>query len=114
MSFVLDTNVVSELRKPEGRINPGVAAWVAGQQPDALYLSAVTVFELSTGVGRLEARDSRQGRALRTWLENGVLGEFERRILAVDGPVAALAGRLNVVPRQMPDVLIAATARVHG
>jgi predicted nucleic acid-binding protein len=114
--FVLDTNVVSELRKVRlGKANPQVARWADTVEAVTLYISAITVIELELGVVRAERRDAKQGRALRIWLDNRVLTEFADRILPVDTAVARRCGHLHVPdPRAERDVLIAATALMHG
>lgn len=114
--FVLDTNVVSELRKAgDGRADPNVTAWLAGHDAGAFFLSAMTVMELEIGVGRIERRDRAQGALLRAWLDGRVLPEFDGRVLPVDAAVALRCARLHVPdPRADRDALIAATALVHG
>ncbi len=115
MSYLLDTNVVSELRKPERRANSGVRAWVAARAVSDLYLSAITVLEVEVGIARLARRDPAQAERLQTWLDDELLDAFARRVLAVDVPVARCAGRLHLPdPRPERDALIAATATVHG
>lgn len=114
--LLLDTNVVSELRKVRsGRADPRFARWVAATQPAVLYLSAITVMEIETGIGLIERRDDRQGRLLRSWLEMQVLPGFANRILPIDTAVAQRCGSLHVPDRRNDrDALIAATALVHG
>ncbi len=114
--FLLDTNVVSELRKSSsGRANTNVTSWARTVDASALYLSAISVLELELGVLQIERRDSRQGAALRSWLDGQVLMAFEGRILSVDGAIAVRCARLHVPdPRSERDALIAATALVHG
>lgn len=114
--FVLDTNVVSELRKAgDGRADPNVTAWLAGYDAAAFYLSAITIMELEIGVERIERRDRAQGALLRTWLDLRVLPEFDGRVLSIDVVVALQCARLHVPdPRSDRDALIAATALVHG
>jgi len=114
--FVLDTNVVSELRKVRlGKADAGVARWADSVNADALYLSAITVLELETGVLLMERRDPKQGATLRAWLDNAVLPEFAGRVLPIDTAVAQRCARLHVPnPRAERDALIAATAQVHG
>jgi predicted nucleic acid-binding protein len=115
VSYLLDTNVVSELRKPERKANPGVRAWVAARAVSDLYLSAITVLEVEIGIARLARRDAAQARRLRVWLDDELLGAFVHRILSIDVPVARRAARLHVPdPRPERDALIAATAAVHG
>lgn len=111
--YLLDTNVVSELRKP--RANERVKAWAAGAPSASLFLSSITVLELEIGVLRMEHRDRRQGAALRRWLDGQVLPAFAGRVLAVDKAVALQCARLQVPDRMADgDALIAATALVHG
>lgn len=114
--YLLDTNVVSELRKVRlGRADPHVAAWADGVDTGALYLSAISVMELETGVLRVERRDPGQGGLLRAWLDNQVLPAFAGRVLPVDLAVARRCARLHVPdPRSERDALIAASALVHG
>jgi predicted nucleic acid-binding protein len=114
VSFLLDTNVISELRKSEQRADRGVRSWTQTQQLDTLYLSVITIMELEIGMGRLERRDALQGATLRTWLDERVLRAFEHRILSIDLPVARRSAALHVPdPRPERDALIAATALVH-
>lgn len=112
--FVLDTNVVSELRKP-ARANARVAQWASHISLDQLYLSALTVMEIELGVLRMERKDKRQGAELRTWLEGQVLADFSGRILPLEVAVVRRCAELHV-PDPMPerDAMIAATAMVHG
>lgn len=114
--FVLDTNVVSELRKAKsGKADPGLVAWAQRLLPGQLFISAITVLELETGVLLAERRDPPQGALLRAWLDGHVLPGFAGRILPVDGAVAQRCARLHVPdPRAERDALIAATAMVHG
>lgn len=114
--YLLDTNVVSELRKGRtGRAEPRVVAWADGVDAGSLYLSAITILELELGVALMERRDPAQGVALRAWLERVVIPEFEDRTLAFDAGVARRCARLHVPdPRSERDAMIAATALVHG
>ncbi|MDD5330565.1 MAG: type II toxin-antitoxin system VapC family toxin [Sulfuricella sp.] len=114
--FVLDTNVVSELRKAKaGKADRNVTAWASGVLPGSLFLSSITILELETGVLQIERRDPAQGALLRTWLDGHVLPTFAGRVLAVDTAVAQCCARLHVPdPRADRDALIAATALVHG
>ena len=116
MRYLLDTNVVSELRKsPRGRQNHHVVEWAGKVAAHDMYISAVTVEELEIGVLRLERRDPLQGAGLRDWMNNFVLPAFAGRILAVDSAVAQRSARLHVPdPRPIRDGFIAATALVHG
>jgi toxin FitB len=113
--FVLDTNVVSELRKVRsGRANSGVAAW-AEQVPSAeLFISAITIHELEHGVLLMERSDPAQGAVLRGWLDQSVAAAFKSRVLPVDERVARRAAGLHVPdPAPFRDALIGATALVH-
>jgi toxin FitB len=114
--FVLDTNIVSELRKAgDGRADPQVISWLAGHDAEVFFLSAITVMELDIGVRRIERRDAAQGALLRAWLDGQVLPEFDGRVLPVDTAVALRCARLHIPdPRSERDALIAATALVHG
>ena len=113
--FVLDTNVVSELRKVRGgKANPGVAEW-AEQIPSAeLFISAITIHELENGVLLMERSDPAQGALLRAWLDHSVAAAFKGRVLPVDERVARRAAALHVPdPAPFRDALIGATALVH-
>lgn len=114
--WLLDTNVVSELRKVRsGKADPRVAAWADDVAAAALFVSVITLHELELGVLLAERRDPAQGAILRTWLDTRVQPAFAGRILAVDEAVALRAARLHVPdPRPVRDALIAATAQVHG
>ncbi len=114
--FVLDTNVVSELRKArQGKADANVAHWAGSVNAASLYLSAITVFELELGIGQLARKDAGQATTLRSWLDRLVLPEFFGRILPVDATVAQRCARLHLPePRAERDALIAATALVHG
>ena len=112
--FLLDTNVVSELRKiRSGKANSNVAKWADSVSAEDLYLSAITVQELEIGVLLVERRDATQGALLRMF-DNQVLPAFAGRILNVDTAVALRSAQLHVPnPRPARDGLIAATALVH-
>ncbi|MBC7378406.1 MAG: type II toxin-antitoxin system VapC family toxin [Burkholderiaceae bacterium] len=114
--FLLDTNVVSELRKVRlGRADKNVALWADSVDAVDLYLSAISVQELELGVLLAERRDPPQGALLRSWLESHVLPAFATRILPVDTAVAQRCAAQHVPdPRPIMDSLIAATALVHG
>ena len=115
MTYLLDTNVVSELRKPRERADSGVHSWARAQRTSDLWLSVITVMEVEIGVARLERRDERQGATLRRWLERDLLPAFEGRLLPIDVDVARRAAGLHVPdPRLERDVLIAATALERG
>lgn len=114
--FVLDTNVVSELRKVRsGKANPGVAAWAEEVSSVELFVSAITMHELEHGVLLLERSDPVQGALLREWLDHSVAAAFENRVLPVDERIARRAAALHVPdPAPFRDALIAATVLVHG
>jgi len=114
--FVLDTNVVSELRKIRlGKADANLAAWADSVDAGSLYISAITILELELGVLQIERKDPQQGAMLRTWMDTLVLPEFTGRIFPVDTAVALRCARLHVPdPRAERDALIAATALVHG
>lgn len=111
--FLLDTNVVSELRKPHADSN--VLAWARTTSARDLFISAVTLLELETGVLRLERKDKRQGGTLRRWLDGHVIPAFAGRVLPVDSAVALRCARFQVPDRMaLGDALIAATALAHA
>ena len=114
--YLLDTNVVSELRKLRaGKGELRVEHWIRRVPSEAMYVSVVTIEELEIGVLRMERRDSLQGALLRTWLNRGVVSTFAGRILAIDIAVAQRSARLQVPdPRPIRDTFLAATALVHG
>ncbi|MCY3769023.1 MAG: type II toxin-antitoxin system VapC family toxin [Gammaproteobacteria bacterium] len=116
MVYLLDTNVVSELRKVRsGKADSNVASWIGTVDAGALYLSVVSILELEMGVLQMERRDPGQGALLRTWLDKYVLSEFVERVIPVDIPVARRCARLHVPdPLSERDAIIAATAVVHG
>jgi len=115
VNYLLDTNVISELRKSAAVMNPSVRAWVVAHSPETLFLSVITVMELEIGVGRVERRDRAQGQRLRAWLDERVLTAFQGRVVAVDLEVARRAALMHVPdPRPERDTLIAATALVHA
>jgi predicted nucleic acid-binding protein len=114
--FILDTNVVSELRKVRsGKADMHVAIWADSVAATDLYLSAITIQELEIGILMAERRDPVQGAVFRTWLDSHVLPAFAGRILPVDTAVAQRSALLHVPdPKPIRDGLIAATALVHG
>jgi toxin FitB len=114
--FLLDTNVISELRKAgDGKADANVVAWLSRVDATSFYLSAVTLMELELGILRLERRDTAQGVRLRAWMDSHILPEFAERTLLIDAPVSLRCAQLHVPdPRPYGDALIAATALVHG
>lgn len=113
--FVLDTNVVSELRKVRaGKANRGVADWAASVPSAQMFVSAITVHELELGVLLAERSDPARGEVLRTWLDDSVAAAFADRVLAVDDVVARRAATLHVPdPAPFREALIGGTALVH-
>jgi predicted nucleic acid-binding protein len=115
VSYLLDTNVVSELRKPARRAARPVREWAARQVTHELSISVVTVMEIEIGVARMERRDTAQGRILRNWFEQDLLAAFADRMLPITLDVVRRAAHLHVPdPRPERDVLIAATALTRG
>ena len=114
--YLLDTNVVSELRKAKsGKADKNVEAWANSVSASGLYLSVIAVLELETGILLVERRDNAQGAILRSWLNTHVLPAFSDRILVVDTAIAQRCAKLHVPdPRSDRDAIIAATALVHG
>lgn len=113
MSYLVDTNVISELRKRE-RCDPNVARWFEALVEDELFLSVLTVGELRRGVERVRRRDPRAGASLDSWLLRVIAG-YRDRILDVDLQVVEEWGRLGVPdPLPVVDGLLAATAKVRG
>ena len=114
--YIVDTNVVSELRKVRlGKADKHVDRWADSVEAADLYLSVITIQELEIGVLLVERRDPAQGTTLRAWLNGHVLPAFNGRILDVDTAIAQRSARLHVPePRPVRDGLIAATALVHG
>ena len=112
MSYLLDTNVVSEVRKP--RANPHVRAWFAFVPGESLYLSVLTVGEIRRGIERLRRRDPAQAAVFEAWLAS-LRQHYADRLLPVTSEIADEWGRLNI-PDPLPtiDGLLAATARVRG
>jgi hypothetical protein len=113
LSFLVDTNVLSELRKGS-RCDPGVLSWFSSLADDEIYLSALTLGEIRKGIESIRRRDEVAAEALSRWLSS-LIASYSDRVLPIDLPVAEEWGRLNV-PDPLPviDGLLAATARVHG
>jgi predicted nucleic acid-binding protein len=112
--FLLDTNVISELRRPD-RADRNVVAWANAIPAASFFMSAISILEIELGARLIERKDAAQGAVLRTWIDNQILVRFEHRILAVDTAVAQRCARLHVPnPRAERDALIAATALVHS
>jgi toxin FitB len=115
--YLLDTDVVSELRKAKsGKANKQVVAWAASVEASDLYICVITLLELEIGVQQAERKDAAKGKLLRHWLNKQVRPVFEGRIIAVDEAVALKCASLHIPPHKRADrdTLIAATAEVHG
>lgn len=112
--YLLDTNVVSELRRAD-KANRHVVAWANDAPANTQFVSAITILELEYGVLLVERRDAAQGATLRSWLDGQVVPAFADRVLAVDAAVARRCARLHVPnPRTERDALIAATALLYA
>ena len=110
--YILDTNVVAELRKQTS--NQNVRVWASSIPAHTMYLSAISILELELGVLKIENKDRRQGKMLRHWLENQVLPSFDRRVISIDAKIARRCAQLHFPdPKSERDALIAATALVH-
>jgi len=116
LTYLLDTNVVLELRKiGDGKADANVIAWINREDAASFFLSAITILELERGILGVQRRDARQGARLRTWLDNHVRPEFGGRIIAIDDVVATRCAHLHILDRRNEvDALIAATALIHG
>ena len=114
--YLLDTNVISELRKAKsGKADKNVVSWANNVSATRLFLSVITILEIETGVLLVERRDPSQGAVLRSWLNAHVLPAFSERILPFDTAVAQRCAKLHVPDRRSDrDSIIAATALVHG
>ncbi len=98
--FLLDTNIISELRKAKsGKADKNVVAWANSVSATSLYLSVITILELETGILLIERRDSAQGAMLRSWLNTHVLPAFSERIIVVDTAVAQCCAKLHAPDR---------------
>jgi toxin FitB len=113
MSYLIDTNVVSELRKG-GRADPNVASWFAGLADEEVFLSALTLGEIRRGIEGIRRRDQKAAAALESWLGR-VADQHQDRVLSVDRAIAEEWGRMNIPdPLPVVDGLLAATAKVLG
>ena len=112
--FLLDTNVISALRRPE-RLPPEVTSWADEADVDQCYISVISVLEIELGILAKERVDASTGRILRTWFQTDVLAAFDDRIIPIDTEVAMRCAALHVPdPQPERDGLIAATAVVHS
>jgi len=112
VTFLVDTNIISELRKGL-RCNANVRIWYASVDGPSLYLSVLVVGEIRKGIELIKVRDPVQAKALEAWLED-VFTAFGERILPVDQAVTDAWGRFAAIrPLPVIDGLLAATAKVH-
>lgn len=112
--YILDTNVISELRRPE-KADANVLKWASRVPVRQFYLSSITVFEIERGIGLMARRDAEQANSLRQWFEEHILTTFDSRIFAIDAAVAVRCAKLHIPdPQSDRDSFIAATALVHG
>lgn len=116
MRYLLDTNVIFELRKVgDGKADPNVTAWIGAHDARDLYISAITILELERGILSMQRRDIAQGSRLRAWTDGWVRPEFAKRTIVIDDAVATRCAHLHVpYRRNEADAIIAATALVHG
>ncbi len=114
--YLLDTNVISELRKAgSGRADLSVVKWAKGKPTSRLFISAITILEIEMGVLQIERKDPKQAAIYKTWLNSHVLKAFSDRILPFDTSVALKCAQLHVPdPKSERDAMIAATSIVHG
>jgi predicted nucleic acid-binding protein len=113
--FILDTNVISELRKAgSGKADHNAVSWLSQQNAKNSYVSAITLMEIEFGILRIVQRDTSQGKLLRQWMDYHILPEFSERTIAVDSTIALRSAALHVPdPRPERDAFIAAFALVH-
>jgi predicted nucleic acid-binding protein len=116
LKYLLDTNVVSELRKVgDGKADLNVTTWLGAKDSRDLYISAITILELERGILSIQRRDIEQGSRLRTWMDSRVRPEFAERMISIDEAIATRCAHLHIPDRRNEaDALIAATAIVHG
>jgi predicted nucleic acid-binding protein len=112
--FLLDTNVISELRRPD-KADRNVTAWANALPASGFFISSISILEIELGALRIARKDAAQGAILRSWIDDQILARFEGRVLPIDAVVAQRCARLHVPdPQAERDALIAATALVHG
>lgn len=114
--YLLDTNVVSELRKAKsGKCSPNLINWANSVSANSLFLSVITILELEIGILLVERRDPHQGAILRSWFNSHILTTFSDRTIVIDTAIAINCAKLHVPdPRSERDAIIAATAMVHN
>jgi predicted nucleic acid-binding protein len=112
--YVLDTNVISELRKLK-RVDRAVLRWLESVPIEAQYLSAISIFEVELGIIKAERTNNEEAIAYKTWLNRKVLPSFAGRILPLNEKIAVVFARM-MAPKTRPyrDAIIAATAQHHG
>lgn len=111
--FLVDTNILSEMRKAD-RGNPGVVEWATGTPPGLLFISVISLHEIEIGVLRAERSDKEKGAMLRAWMEIGLKPTFADRLLDVDLKISLMAAQWHVPdPAPVRDSLIGATALAH-
>jgi toxin FitB len=114
VTYLLDTNVVSEMRR-RGAMHPKTAAWLGSIAPAQLYISSITIFEIERGVEKVALRDAKRGTELSTWLRRQVLPAFDGRVLTLDAEAALHAARLHAGRARLDaDRLVAAIALAHA
>lgn len=113
--YLLDTNIISELRKAQTlQADKNVVAWAEAIDTSQLFISVVTILELEKGILQVERKDTKQGKVLRAWLDNQVIPAFSGKVLAIDTDIALKCAKLHVPnPKSERDALIAATALVY-
>ena len=112
--YLLDTNVISELRKPETKRNQQVSQWFKQSHINQFFLSSTTILEIEMGILKLDRKDPIQASKIKTWFNKGVLDVFAERVLPFDTNIALACAALHIPnPRSERDAMIAATASVH-
>lgn len=114
--YLLDTNVISELRKAStNRADPNVVNWASSISPVELFISVITILEIEMGILSVHRRDFKQGNILRNWMDNHVMSAFANRIIAFDLFAAKRCAQLHIpTPKSDRDAMIAASAITHG
>jgi toxin FitB len=114
MTYLLDTNVVSEMRR-RSAMHHKVVDWLGAVAPTQLYISSITIFEIERGVEKVSLRDAKRGNELSTWLRRQVLPAFDGRILTFDAEAALRAASLHTGRTRLDaDRLVAAIALAHA
>tara|TARA_R110001592_G_scaffold341474_1_gene630555 strand:+ start:27062 stop:27484 length:423 start_codon:yes stop_codon:yes gene_type:complete len=113
--YLLDTNVISELRKVKsGKADKHIESWSFQVDPQLLYVSSIVIHEIELGILLAERSDRAKGKVLRKWMSEHVLPAFDGRILSVDKDVVLVSAKYHVPdPKPYRDTLIAASAVVH-